>query len=150
MKKNTVTEGIAALLILLFTYTALTKFFEFNLFVGVLRKSPLIKGYAPVVAWLLPITELVISLLLLLPATRQRGLYASSIIMTVFTLYIGYMLLFAPELPCSCGGVLQQLTWQQHLLFNIFFTVLSITGGLLHGNKYAQGGGRKNKAETVS
>jgi hypothetical protein len=149
MKKNTVAEIIAALLILLFTYTALSKFFEFSLFTGALRKSPLIKSFAPVAAWLLPVTELVISLLLLIPATRQRGLYASSIAMTVFTLYIGYMLLFIPELPCSCGGVLRQLTWQQHLVFNIFFTMLSITGVLLNSNK-CRWASQKKKADSIS
>jgi len=52
-------------------------------------------------------------------------LYYAFVLMTVFTLYIAYMLLFTPKLPCSCGGVLQQMTWKQHLLFNIGFTLLA-------------------------
>jgi hypothetical protein len=36
------------------------------------------------------------------------------------------MIAFDPELPCSCGGILQSMNWTQHLIFNIFFTLLGL------------------------
>jgi hypothetical protein len=45
--------------------------------------------------------------------------------MCIFTVYIGCMLLFAPDLPCSCGGIIRQLSWKQHLLLNLFLLVLA-------------------------
>jgi hypothetical protein len=117
---------IAAAFIFLFTYTSLSKFMAFFSFQTTLHQSPLINNQASVIAWLLPFTELIVSLLLFIPATRMAGFYSSFLLMSVFTLYIGYMLLFTPHLPCSCGGVLKQLTWKQHLLFNIFFTILAV------------------------
>lgn len=128
MKRNTVVEIVAALFILLFVYTAMSKFFEFPRFEYTLSQSPLIGDKAPLVAWALPITELLIAILLLVPRTRRLGLWASFFIMLAFTGYLVYMLYFTPDRPCSCGGVLKQMTWKQHLVFNIGFTLLALLG----------------------
>jgi putative oxidoreductase len=116
---------IAAIFIFLFTYTALSKFLDFTNFKNVLHQSPLIGKLSSVIAWTLPLTELAAAVLLFFPHTRLIGLYTSLALMIVFTIYIGYMIAFTPHLPCSCGGVLKQLTWKQHLGFNVFFTVLA-------------------------
>ena len=46
--------------------------------------------------------------------------------MTIFTLYIGYMVAFVPKLPCSCGGIIQKMSWNQHLIFNVGFILLGV------------------------
>jgi putative oxidoreductase len=60
--------------------------------------------------------------------------------MLLFTFYILYMLLFEKHLPCSCGGVLKEMTWKQHLVFNLFFTAIAFTGLKIlpgaHGKRY--------------
>ncbi|MDX1365731.1 MAG: hypothetical protein R3243_16110, partial [Arenibacter latericius] len=46
-------------------------------------------------------------------------------------LFVGYtvaVLFFAPTLPCSCGGIISLLSWEQHLVFNLVFLLLSIVG----------------------
>ena len=131
MKRTTIVEIISSLLILLFVYTATSKLLDYNSFKHVLVKSPLIGDVAGIIALALPITEAVVSLLLFIPPTRLWGLYGSFALMSVFTLYLAYMILFTPNLPCSCGGVLRQMTWNQHLVFNIFFLLLSLTGVVL-------------------
>ena len=129
---------IAAVFIFLFTYTALSKFLSITSFRATLQQSPLIKNYASVIAWLLPVTELLVSILLFIPLTRLAGLYSSFGLMTLFALYILYMLLSTSHLPCSCGGVLKQMTWKQHLVFNILFTLLGATGILLERQRRKQ------------
>src|SRR5438034_7109110 len=131
MKRNLIIEIISSLLILLFLYTALSKLFDHAAFKYTLSKSPLIGGKAAVVALALPITEGLVASLLFFPRTRLWGLYGSFLAMTIFTLYLAYMIIFAPNLPCSCGGVLKQMSWNQHLVFNIFFLIVSLTGILL-------------------
>lgn len=116
---------IAAIFIFLFTYTALSKLFDFTSFKNVLHQSPLIGKMNLIVAWALPLAELATSALLFFPRTRLAGLYGSLLLMILFTMYLGYMILFTPNLPCSCGGVLRQLTWRQHVWFNLFFTGLA-------------------------
>lgn len=131
MKRRIIIEISAALLILLFVYTATSKLMKFDVFEYQLSKSPLIGASSNWIAWLLPLVELIVSLLLFFPKTRLKGFYASFILMLGFTIYIGYMLMFTPDRPCSCGGVLASMTWEQHLVFNIFFTFLSALGVFL-------------------
>lgn len=120
-----IVEIIAALLILLFVYTGITKLADQNSFRSVISRSLLIGQWSTFLSWALPIIELIAALLLFIPKTKKLGLWISLGLMVVFTGYIAYMLLFSDHLPCSCGGVLQQLTWLQHLEFNIIFTLLS-------------------------
>ena len=128
---HTIPSVIAALFIFLFLYTALNKFTGHQSFESVLHSSPLLKNASFILSWLIPFTELVITLLLFIPASRQTGLFYSFLLMSLFTAYIAYMVLNASQLPCSCGGILQQLSWQQHLLLNIILSILAATGYLL-------------------
>jgi putative oxidoreductase len=149
MKRNQLVEIIAALFILLFVYTATSKLFEFNSFRSVLSRSPLIGSTAPLIAWTLPILEIVIATFLFFPRTRRKGLWASLIIMLLFTGYLGYMIYFTSDRPCSCGGVLQQMTWKQHLVFNIFFTLLAAFGLWWQKRKPTQSNPRVTYSATI-
>lgn len=131
MKRSTIPEIISAVFIFLFVYTALSKIFTFHLFAQTLKETPIIGGIADYIAIAIPTIELMISLLLFLPCTRRSGLYSTFVLMSIFTLYIGYMLIFTPQLPCTCGGVIEKMTWTQHLLFNVVFTLLALTAILL-------------------
>jgi methylamine utilization protein MauE len=135
--KRWIPDIICGLLILLFTYAAISKLRDGQHFQVVLDQMPLIKHVAGFISVALPVTELVVTALLFLPPTRLLGLYASFGLMLVFTLYISFMILFAPHLPCSCGGFLQKLNWTQHLVFNLFFIALSASAIKLHqSNKH--------------
>jgi len=129
IKYRRLVDFIAAVLIFLFVYTATSKLFTFDQFKAVISASPLLGEHAGLLSWLVPSAELVVSLLLFLSFSREYGFLFSSILMGVFSLYIAYMLLFSPDpLPCSCGGVLKQMSWSQHLIFNIIFFLLSVFG----------------------
>jgi hypothetical protein len=128
MKRSIIVDIISSLFILLFVYTAVSKLSTIRMFQVVLHKSPLIGEFNVLLSWAVPITELLITALLFVPRTRRLGLAVSLALMSLFTLYLCYMLLFTPDLPCSCGGVLKTLTWNEHLLFNIFFIFLAVTG----------------------
>lgn len=132
MKKSTINarliEIISSLFILLFVYTGISKLSEQNNFRAVLSRSPLIGPEANFFSWFLPITELLTALLLFLPFTRKWGLMITLVLMCIFTGYIAYMIISTSHLPCSCGGVLKQMTWTQHLEFNVLFTALAAFG----------------------
>lgn len=119
---------ISLLLIFLFAYTASSKLIDSKSLVAVLRQVPLIERGASVVAVLLPLAELLIALLLIFERTRLLGLYASSILLVVFTGYLLYTVLFVPKLPCSCGGVVGWMSWRQHLVFNLFLIGVTVVG----------------------
>ena len=119
----------SALLILLFVYAALSKLLDLPLFRGQLYNQSFPHQLADVLIIALPASELLTCGLLLLPTTRRYGLWLSALLLSLFTLYIVLVLLgFWSRVPCSCGGVLARLSWTQHLLFNLFFLVLSVMG----------------------
>jgi hypothetical protein len=80
------------------------------------------------VSWAVPVTELAAAGLLLIRRTRRIGLFVSLALMVSFTLYLAFMLGTEKHLPCSCGGVMSAMSWGQHLVFNIFFTIVPIIG----------------------
>jgi len=127
-----IADIISGILLLLFLYTSLSKLTHYETFKAALHSSPLLKPVAGLIAWLLPVTEIVIAIMLFLPVTREKGLKASFITISLFTLYLLYMITFTPHLPCNCGGVLKSLTWPQHIFFNLFFILLALTGILLY------------------
>ena len=131
MKQKVAIEIISSLLILLFVYAASSKLIDYNEFKVQLKNSGWLSPFAGIIAWLIPAIELVISLILMVKDTRVVGLYASLILLIIFTIYISGMLLSGQHLPCSCGGVIQSLSWKQHLLFNSFFIILSSSGIVL-------------------
>lgn len=119
---------ISLLLIFLFAYTGSSKLIDSKAFEVVLEQVPLIERGAGVVAILLPLAELLIALLLLFERTRLIGLWASVLLLVLFTGYLVYMILFVPKLPCSCGGVIGRMTWRQHVVFNCVLIGLTVVG----------------------
>jgi hypothetical protein len=51
--------------------------------------------------------------------------------MLLFTGYIFIMLKYSSYLPCSCGGVLSNMSWKQHFVFNLAFSALALAGILI-------------------
>jgi len=124
-RKTLVIELISGLLILLFLYTGLSKLFEHDKFVFNLTKSPLLSPFAGFISIALPIGEIVLAGLLLFKRTQSKGLWLSLGLMSLFTVYLTYMVSFYDKLPCSCGGVISKMSWTQHIFFNLFFVLLS-------------------------
>lgn len=132
MKKQFVADFIASLFILLFVYAALSKLLDYDEFRVQVSKSPLLTAFTGWVIWLVPALEMVVALLLAIPRWRLPALYASFTLMVTFTAYIVAILRFSDFIPCSCGGILQNMSWNQHLVFNVVFIVLALTGVLLY------------------
>ncbi|MBE9601865.1 MauE/DoxX family redox-associated membrane protein [Pedobacter sp. MC2016-24] len=119
-------QTVASLYILLFLYAATSKLADFGTFQLQMRKSPFITAYAAVLAWLVPMVEIGIAVLLIFPKTILPGLFASFGLMTLFSLYIFGILHFSQEIPCNCGGIISAMSWDQHLAFNCVFLLLAI------------------------
>ena len=130
--KTTILDTIVLLLMVLFIYAATIKLLEYDLFKAQIGKSPLITEYAGMLSWIVPSVELIISVMLFIPKFRLFGLYCAFSLMFAFTAYIAFIITFSPYVPCSCGGILSSMGWTEHLIFNIVFTLLAVTGIVLH------------------
>ena len=126
--KAVVVELIVLLYILLFVYAAVSKLLDFENFQVQLGQSPLIGSFAGWLSWIVPFSELCIVGLLLVRRARLYGLYLSFLLMVFFTTYIFTILNFSASIPCSCGGILERMDWQEHLWFNIFFVGIATVG----------------------
>ncbi|MBS1781004.1 MAG: hypothetical protein JST70_16890 [Bacteroidetes bacterium] len=133
MRKLTV-DVISALFVLLWVYAALSKITDFDKFKVQLGQSPLLTAFATWVAWIIPTVEILLAVLLAIPRTRLPALYASFSLMVMFTAYIVAITQFSEYIPCSCGGILQHMSWNAHLVFNLLFVGLALTAIILFLN----------------
>lgn len=130
--KDVLGECIALLHIALFIYAAANKILDFVNFQIQLAQSPLLSSFAESISYLVPAIEIIISFLLAFSKTRLVGLYGSFSLMVMFSVYIIIMTNFSPFVPCSCGGILEKMSWNQHLIFNIGFVILGFVGLMLY------------------
>lgn len=128
MKREIIVDSCVALLVLLFSYTAISKSLDYHRFVFQMKQAPvpLVKMIAPFLGWILSLAEGLVVLALLLIRYRLKGLYAALILLLVFEIYITGMLLSGLDLPCTCGGIISKLSWKQHLIFNALLIIITI------------------------
>lgn len=122
---------ICYLYIFMLVYAATSKILDFENFKIQLGQSPLLSSFAGWITIIVPLSEFMIAILLLIPKFRFIGLFASYFLMVLFTAYIYIILNYSAFIPCSCGGILEKMTWNQHLVFNIIFIVFAIVAILL-------------------
>ncbi|MDC6361616.1 MULTISPECIES: MauE/DoxX family redox-associated membrane protein [Flavobacteriaceae] len=124
------------LLTILFVYTAVSKLNHLDTFQLRLERMPYISSYASLISLGVPFLELVIAGLLWFSKYRTIALYASFILLGLFTTYIIIVLKHSDSIPCSCGGVISALGWKDHILLNITFMVLALLGILWSKKQY--------------
>lgn len=133
MKKNAfLLEVICMLFVILFVYTAISKFLDFSLFRGQISMSPVLAPVSKVVAWAVPLAEIVDSVMLMIPALRLKGLYLALGMMLSFTVYIILIMKLSVHLPCSCGGVIELLSWKDHLILNSAYILMAVAAIFIH------------------
>lgn len=128
--REVIVELSCLLFIILFTYTGMVKLLEGHLFYDNIRNSPVLggKAMASLASWVVPLSEFSVALLLIWKKTRLMGLYGAAILLLLFTGYTLAIVFFAPYLPCSCGGVISLLSWEQHLILNLVLLFLTLQG----------------------
>ena len=129
---------ISTLFVALFGYTGISKLLEIKKFQLAMFRSNLLRPYYAPLSYIVPITEIIVSLLLIIGVVNlmkqkytllKTGIYASFILMLSFTIYvIVTLIVLSKNLPCTCGGFISQMSWRQHLVFNILCTFLAAWG----------------------
>ena len=114
--------------VFLFVYTASSKLLRLDVFEFQLTRFPWLSSVITLVAWGVPIVELLVAVALLTGRIRLKGFYAALILMSLFTIYLALMIASGKHLPCSCGGVISWMSWKQHLVFNLCFIGIAIMG----------------------
>lgn len=128
-KPSQIRNTCAALIAIMLCYAALSKLTDYQ----VSKEQMLNQVFPNVVAlqltWLVPAVEVLIAIGLIIKTTVLKSLYASLLLMTAFSIYISLTMtgIFG-RTPCSCGGILKNMSYTTHLLFNLFFIILAVIG----------------------
>lgn len=125
-KRELIILIIKYLCLFLFVYTAYAKLADHARFYKGLTRVHLVSGYAMAITYLVPIVEILVSILLIIPNTLKAGLISFVLMMTAFTIYIISAMIWEPKLPCHCGGAIEKLSWMQHIWFNLAFIILAL------------------------
>lgn len=138
--KGYIYQFIRFAFIVLMFYAAIHKLMEFTQFYNDLLNSPVFgnKHSARFVSAFVPIVELAIAGLLISTTYKELAMYLASGLMLIFSIYIIWIMEFSADTPCSCGGIINNLTWQEHLLFNSGFLLLGVLGIYLQAKKQRQ------------
>lgn len=129
--KFLVVKAISFIIIAIFIYTATSKLLDFEQFRIQLGQSPLLSSFADFVSIAIILLEFLLSFTLIFHFTRSIGLLLSYGLLTMFTTYIFIILKYSDYIPCSCGGVIEKLSWEEHLLFNLGVIILCAWGFIL-------------------
>lgn len=127
------TSGIISLL---WFYAAGSKWVAFHDFTSAMHKQALWPALEEALIYGLPLIEFVVAILLLYSQTLTPGLYASAGLLFAFSVYIIFVLLHAfGQVPCACGGLIEDMGWTFHLVFNLAFLALTLTNILVKHRK---------------
>ncbi|MBN7814199.1 MauE/DoxX family redox-associated membrane protein [Algoriphagus pacificus] len=119
----------STVLILLWTYTGFDKLIQFESSRKAFHNQTFPGELAEVLAYVIPITELLIALLLLFSITRWWGYLGSILLLSVFTTYVGLIWVGAfPRVPCNCAGILESLGWAEHFVLDLGFIWVAVWG----------------------
>lgn len=121
--KSRFVEYTSYFFILLFCYASISKIMDFENFQVQVAQSPLLSAYAIRATYGVLIFELVVCFLLIFDRSRFAGLIGAYALMVLFTLYIYLILHFSDYVPCSCGGILEKMDWNTHLIFNLICVI---------------------------
>lgn len=109
---------------------------DFENFQIQIAQSPLLSAYAVFITYGILILELLVCFLLISERTRYIGLYGSYILMVLFSIYIYLILNYSEFIPCSCGGILENMDWNTHLIFNLVCILATVIAIIFSADHY--------------
>ncbi len=131
MVRKIILYCITILFIMLFLYTGTSKLLSDQTFFSQAQRFPFLKPIAGWLVWMIPVLELFIAVLLIHARWRLIGLYAYFVLMSLFTAYMILLVHNSDDVVCGCGGALNKIPPEMHILFNVALTILAIPAILL-------------------
>ncbi|OQP66447.1 hypothetical protein A3860_13225 [Niastella vici] len=133
MNTKALVKLIAIALAVLFAIAAVDKLEHYPKFSLQLQSFPVDLSVLSSHAWFIPVTELILAVLLLLPFTRLKGLFASLFLLGLYTLYLVCMLETRFHSICNCGEPFQSLSLKMHIALTLAAVFVTGVGVVLSG-----------------
>lgn len=128
MKRSILPDIIVFFFIFLFLHAGVSKLYDIRILQHELASFSLPLSVAGVIAWCLPIAEILLPIALFAPKIRLKAVYVTAGVMTLLTFYVVTILFINDQLTCSCGEIIEDLTPKQQLAFNSACVILSLIG----------------------
>jgi len=126
---------IRYLFIALWTYSAVLKLVDYDVFLSQLQRQPLPIWSISILSIALPVGEFLLATAFLFRKTFYLALIVSFLLMLSFSIYVLLAIRGTfGEIPCACPGIIGRLPWKEHLVFNVIFTLLAFVGILIFRN----------------
>lgn len=133
LKEIQVSEILSGIMVILFVYTVISKLSDVEFFKYQLYNQVFSIKVAKALFILLPLSETVTTALLCFNKLRLYGLLCAILLMLAFTIYTALIALGKfDRVPCVCGGVIANMSWPIHLMFNIVFLTIAVIGLLYY------------------
>lgn len=127
MKPVKFSRAVGVLIALLFAYAAVSKLCAYEESKREMMNQVFPANIALILTWLVPVTELTLAAGLIINKFSFKALLASCLLLIVFTLYIAIAMSGSfGRIPCSCGGILEDMSYSAHMVFNLIFIVMAI------------------------
>jgi hypothetical protein len=123
-KRTTIVEIISGLLLIFFVHSAISNLINTQSLKNLLA---FYTQYGAVIAWTIICLEILVVVLLFMPRTRLAGF----IITILLSVLAGYFVIKLPHYPHHFGGILNNFSDTQHIMFYTLLSVMSIVGLLL-------------------
>lgn len=124
------TVAISIFFAILFSYATMTKAMDFKNFRGQLTQAPGMQGLGEIVSYLIIALMTITVLMLCYRRFRFWGLLLAFGILTVFTAYNGFILMAGKNLPCTCIGIFEKMTWKDNLVLNTGLMITALIGSI--------------------
>lgn len=132
MKKLQLSDLIALMFILLFTYAGWTKLLDYQTFREQLATFDYISGFAGFLALAMPLIHLGLALLFIWQRMRIWALWLSFMLLLLYSVYIAIVLYGSNDMPCACSGIFRFTSWTGQLAINSVFLAAAFAGIFFH------------------
>lgn len=130
-------QVVVFILVVIWAYSGIEKLMDWERSWNAFHNQTFLAELADIISYVVPVSEILLAVLLVIRAARWWGLMGSVLLLTVFTTYVGLVWWGAfPRVPCNCAGFMESMGWGAHLVMNLFLMIIAVAVlGIRYGKK---------------
>ncbi|MHA4806562.1 MauE/DoxX family redox-associated membrane protein [Flavitalea flava] len=133
--RKLITEIICFALLLNFFYDGIYKLVHIQEYQFWLKHAAFVKLMPGYFTYTIPLVEVVLAILILIPLSRVFALYLSMILPIIFILYVMSSFLFSPLIFWPFHGLWAHPSWMQKMVYSLLLSWLAFTAIVIYGGK---------------
>ncbi|QOW09914.1 hypothetical protein Q73A0000_05835 [Kaistella flava (ex Peng et al. 2021)] len=126
--KKIICTIITVFFVILFSYAVISKAGNFEYFRNQLEQAPGLQRFGETLAYSILVLQVTAIFLLCYEHSRLWGLCLTFGMVTVFAGYIALIQTDSKNLPCTCIGLFEKMTWKDNLVLNLGLMITALTG----------------------